>query len=199
MSIFNNKYINFKGFYLIFLLIAFSSCFQAAPGEASSAGSVASEQGGSAAPQSTNAPKAFEQEFPQAMDWVNDFADFLSDEEVALLSQKINAYEQQTGVEVAIVTVNSYPKEQSFMVWLTDLANYWGVGKETTNNGILIGLSKQERKSGIVTGLGMENKLSNAKSQSILNNVMRPKLKQGKYYEAYNESLDAIFEELAEN
>ena len=187
----NKKNTFFQVFSLILFVFAFSACMQQSAEQADS--------GGQAAPnteQAKNAPGPDQADFPTAKDWVNDFAGLFEAGETEKLNRLIKEYESKTGVEIAVVSVEEYDQSQNFKSWLKDLANNWGVGKQQTNNGIVIGISKKTRESAIVTGLEMKQRLSDAKCKSILESQLVPSMKKGEPFKGVMASLEMIFAEL---
>ncbi|HRJ99622.1 MAG TPA: TPM domain-containing protein [Ignavibacteria bacterium] len=66
------------------------------------------------------------------------------------------------------------------------------IGKKDRNNGVLMLIVKDDRKIRIEVGYGLEGALTDAKSSSIIRNVITPKFKQGNYYQGINDGVDAI-------
>jgi uncharacterized protein len=68
----------------------------------------------------------------------------------------------------------------------------WKFGSAEKNNGLLILLSNKDRKIRISTGKGLEDVLPNEQCSRILEKITIPKMKQTKYYEALNETIEEI-------
>jgi uncharacterized protein len=111
--------------------------------------------------------------------YVNDFAHKLD----AGSAQALEAYcanlESTTGVQMAIVLVDSLDDEP-----VEDVANRlyreWGVGKKGANEGLLILLSMKEHKSRVEVGYGLEPIVTDGFSGGVLRDI-RPILRQGNY------------------
>lgn len=181
---------------LVFVIVGFSACFSA-----EQEGQQQGQSVGQPAPKTEAVPGSNTQSgqgiYPKPMGWVNDYAEMLTPEEKQQLTQRIGEYEKETTGELAFVLVHDYPNKQfSFKDWLTNLGNEWGVGKSDTNNGILIGVSEKTKEISIVTGLGVEDKMTDAKCQKLINQNMIPLVKKGEVHTALNYALDVIFQEV---
>ena len=120
---------------------------------------------------------------------VNDLAGMLAPDQVALLEEKLVAYDDSTSDQVAIVTLpslNDYPIEEVGLAILRG----WGIGTKENNNGILILLAG--RKVRIEVGTGLEGAVPDAIANRIIDENMIPNFKQGHFYEGLNEAVDQL-------
>ncbi|WP_425038613.1 TPM domain-containing protein [Primorskyibacter sp. S187A] len=88
---------------------------------------------------------------------VNDFADLLPEKEEAALDAILKSFTQETGVEMTIVTLDSYdryaPREDiSIEQFATGLFNDWGVGDAARNDGVMILVVRDDRVMRIELG-----------------------------------------------
>jgi uncharacterized protein len=132
--------------------------------------------------------------------WVSDFEKIFSPAEIASLDSIISEHEVKTTNEIAIVT---FPLDtfgiktpEDFDKFSLSLFQQWGIGKKDKNNGIGILLSIQLRKIRIEVGYGLEAKLTNEEAQEIINTIILPEIKKGKYYTGILSGLKAILEEI---
>jgi len=92
--------------------------------------------------------------------WVVDQADVLDDETEAFLNAEISRLEEETTVEVAVVTVDDTeltPKE-----FTTALFELWGIGKAGADNGLLVVMVIGQRRLEMEPGYGLEPILSDS-------------------------------------
>src|SRR5579872_1461980 len=109
--------------------------------------------------------------------YVNDFAHVMD----AGAKQRLESYcatlEQSTGVQMAIVTVDTLDGEP-----VEDVANrlyhQWGIGQKGKDEGVLLLLSIKDRKQRAEIGLGLEEVLTDGDAGNILRGI-RPILRQG--------------------
>src|SRR6476620_7012842 len=125
-----------------------------------------------------------------AVDWkalkpqgyVSDFAGVIDPASKAELENYCTRVEQQTGAEMALVTIQSLSDEP-----IDDVANTiyraWGVGKKGKDEGILLLLAVGDRRDRLEVGYGLEPILPDGFSGDVLR-AMRPALRQSQYGEA---------------
>ena len=133
----------------------------------------------------------------QPYGWVNDFTNLFTTAQQTELDSLITAFEKATTVEMAIVTIDStVTSRKGFDNYITALGNRWGVGKQETNNGIIIGICPSYKRIRISTGPGIMDKWSDATVKSIIDNTIIPQYKQGAYFEGTKMGLLAVMQEL---
>jgi uncharacterized protein len=111
--------------------------------------------------------------------YVNDFAGVIDASHKAQIEAYCANLESQTGAQFAVVTVASLedePLEDS----ATKLFVKWGIGKKTTDEGLLLFLAIKERKQRAELGYGLESIISDGYTGETLRGV-RPILRQGDY------------------
>jgi uncharacterized protein len=125
-----------------------------------------------------------------AVDWktlkpegyVSDFAQVIDPQSKAALENYCGAVERATGVQIALVTLNTLEGEP-----IEDVANTifraWGVGQKGKNEGIMLLLVVGDRRSRLEVGYGLEPFLPDGFVGSILRE-MRPALRSGQYGDA---------------
>lgn len=107
------------------------------------------------------------------------------------IEQKLAAFEQRTGIQVAVLTVDSLdgaPIEDYSM----RVVETWKLGKKGKDNGVLLLVSKQDRKLRIEVGYGLEGQLTDLKSGRITDNVIRPDFQKGDFGAGIEHGVDAI-------
>ena len=113
--------------------------------------------------------------------WVTDMAEILKPETEIQLNQMIDQLEAQTGAEMAVVTVPETAPADSPKAFTTALFNYWGIGKEGQDNGVLFLISVGDRRVEIETGYSVEALLPDAKVGGIIDTEITPRFKQGNF------------------
>ncbi len=122
--------------------------------------------------------------------YVNDFADALSAEQEARLSEQIRQHAAKTSHELAIVTVPT-TADETIEQYAVTLFEAWGIGKEAQDNGVLLLLAIRDRRLRIEVGYGLESVLTDAKSARVIAEAT-PLLKQQKYPEAIQQMTDEL-------
>lgn len=116
---------------------------------------------------------------PQPTGYVSDLAHVVDAESKQTLEDFSAAVEQQLGVQLAFVTIDSLDDRPIRDVAL-EIGRKWGVGDRKTNQGVLLLLAIKDRKSDIETGRGIEPYLTDGFSGGTLR-AMRPDLRAGNY------------------
>ena len=136
--------------------------------------------------------------FPvRPLGWVSDYEHIFSGYEIPELDSLINEFEKETTKEIAIVTIpESWTTKESFDSLTLAIAKNWGIGKENKSNGILIGISTGLKTIRIQNGYGIVTKMSDAETKKILDDIILPEFKEGKYFEGTKAGLLAIMRKL---
>ncbi len=129
-------------------------------------------------------------------DYVNDYANILSQPDTEAIRKMFQDLEYQTGIEAVVVTVNSiedyYTKDATIETFATNLFNTWGIGHKKENNGLLILVAVKDRKCRIELGRGYGRKYDSVMKQ-IINEKMTPYFKTNDYSRGtYEGARDAI-------
>jgi uncharacterized protein len=98
------------------------------------------------------------------------------------MAQWIEELEDKTSAQVAVVTVatlGQVPLEE----YAATLFAKWGIGQKKKDNGILLLVAPNERVLRIEVGYGLEAVVTDAISGQIINSVIIPEFKEGRYSE----------------
>jgi uncharacterized protein len=129
--------------------------------------------------------------------WTTDYEGIFTSAQIDTLNAIISQFERETTNEIAVVTIDrSWTTKEKFDSSILTLANHWGVGKESKNNGVLIGLSAGLRRIRISNGYGIVSKLSDSETKKIIENTIIPYFKEDTYFEGVRQGLLAIMEKL---
>lgn len=134
-------------------------------------------------------------EFPKLSGRVVDKAEMLSPAAEAKITQMLQAHEQGTTEQVVVVTVpnlQGYPIED----FGYQLGRHWGIGQKDKDNGALLIVAKQERKIRIEVGYGLEGRLTDAASFTIINQIITPAFKQGQFEQGIGNGAAAMVQVL---
>ncbi len=127
----------------------------------------------------------------QPTGFVSDFAHIFNSEQQASLEKKLVQFKQQTGTEIAVVTVDSL-KGDTIDNFAVKLFSAWGIGQKGRDNGILLLIAVNNRKMRIEVGYGLEGALTDIQSHQIITNVLRPAFQGGQYYQGVDLALNQI-------
>ncbi len=119
-------------------------------------------------------------EFPELTGRVVDQADMLDAAAESQLTQMLLAHEQATTEQVVVVTL---PDLQGNAIedFGYQLGRHWGIGQEGEDSGALLIVAESERKVRIEVGYGLEGRLTDANSATIINQIITPAFRQGDF------------------
>lgn len=140
---------------------------------------------------------SFASHLPQPTGYVNDFAGILTDPQG--LENTLRMYEQNTTIEIAVVTISGLPHDQTLFSYGVELFQEWGIGK-SDDNGILVLINKehvQGNRLRIELGYGVQGYITGAEAGSILDDAL-PFYEQGDYQLAAEIILNSLSEELVD-
>ena len=122
---------------------------------------------------------------------VNDFASVLTPDQKINLESKLVQFEASTTNEVSVVVVKSLQGDY-VENYTNKLFNEWGIGKKDKNNGVLVLVAMDDRKMRIEVGYGLEGVIPDATAKHIIDNIMKPPFKEGKYYVGIDSAVDSL-------
>jgi uncharacterized membrane protein YgcG len=137
--------------------------------------------------------------FPANKGLVTDDANILTVAEEAALEQKLRAFEQQTSVELAVVTVTSLDG-MSIDEYRVKLFEAWKIGKKGKDNGVLMIFAPNEPptgKVGIEVGYGLEGILPDGMTGAIIREQIRPGWRSAHRADGIIAGVDAIIARLS--
>lgn len=111
---------------------------------------------------------------------VTDKTGTLSQAVIQQLSQQLEALEKKNGSQILVYmdfTLNGVPIEDFGI----KAARAWHPGQAGANNGAILFIFKNDRKMRIEVGRGLEASMTDTKTKSILDDIIRPKLKAGDF------------------
>ncbi len=111
---------------------------------------------------------------------VVDAAGILSEEFEAELTGMLEEFETGSGVQLVVVTAPDLGGKD-IAIFARDLGNDWGIGDEARDDGLLVLIAPNERQCRIAVGYGLEEIVTDAEAQNIIDNDMLPRFAQGDF------------------
>ncbi|NJK85390.1 MAG: TPM domain-containing protein [Bacteroidales bacterium] len=136
----------------------------------------------------------FSNQFPKPVDpprMVNDFENFLNEDDLMQLEQKLVQFNNETSTQIALVILNDL-QGYDINQFATELAHEWGIGQEGKDNGIVILLSPENRKISIQIGYGLEGVVPDAIAKRIIENEVLPEFRNGNYIAGLNNGINTL-------
>ena len=123
-----------------------------------------------------------------------DYADILDSKTEAWIVSQSTALKEQCGGEVAVVTID-FLNDLDSEEYCYELLNQWGVGDSKKNNGTVLLLVPGEGKGWITRGTGLEDYLTDAKLDTILNRYLWDDFDAENYDRAVTNTVSAVLEQ----
>jgi uncharacterized protein len=139
-----------------------------------------------------------ELKFPELTGRVVDNAQMIEPAVREQLTQQLQAHEKTTGEQLVVVTLADL-QGTDIADFGYQLGRYWGIGQKDKNNGALLIVARDERKLRIEVGYGLEDRLTDAQSSVIINQVITPAFKAGNFSKGISDGVAAMLVVLGGN
>jgi len=126
---------------------------------------------------------------------VNDFAGFLSQDEINSLEHKLVAFNDSTSTQIAIIIVKNL-NGYAIADYAQRIAEKWGIGQKGLNNGVLILVKPKTQGSKgeaqIVQGYGLEGAIPDITCGEIVDNDILPAFRRSDFYGGLDKATSTI-------
>jgi uncharacterized protein len=121
------------------------------------------------------------QPIPPLQSRVTDLTGTLTAGQQAELEGKLAAFEQRKGAQVALLVVPTTQPEaiEQYSIRVVD---EWKLGREQSDDGVLLLVALQDRALRIEVGYGLEGALPDATANRIIDEAVKPLFRQGDIY-----------------
>lgn len=124
---------------------------------------------------------AYALEIPAAPEsYISDNTDILSEFVENQLIEELYLLEQDTSVEIGILTIHSLEGENLEM-YANEVFREWGIGQQDKDNGLLLFIVLEDKEVRIEVGYGLEGSVTDAVSSQIIRNIVIPAFRDGNY------------------
>lgn len=137
-------------------------------------------------------------EKPAVLYPVYDEANLLTAQEKNELNNKLIKFADSTSTEIEIIIIPS-TKGEDVNYLATMFGEKWGIGQKDVDNGVVFLIAKDDRTMSIQQGRAVEQYLTASVAGQILDYIVTPNFRQGKWYEGINGGTNAIMEAVQEN
>ncbi len=126
---------------------------------------------------------------------VTDLTVTLTAEQRAALENKLAAFEQKKGSQLAVLLVPTTQPETIEQYGIR-VAGAWKLGRKDVDDGVLLLIAKNDRALRIEVGRGLEGALPDAGGKRIVAETIAPLFKQGDFNGGINAGVDRIIKVL---
>jgi len=130
-------------------------------------------------------------EVPRLEGRVTDLAGLYTSTEAAEIEQTLEALENETGAQVAVLTIptlDGVPIED----YSIRVVDEWRLGEAERDNGALIVIARDDRRIRIEVGYGLEGVLPDALAGRIIDRAMTPAFRRGDFAGGTRAAIDVI-------
>jgi uncharacterized protein len=122
---------------------------------------------------------------------VNDYAGVMSQDQARSLESQLAQFEQETGHQVAVLTVPTLDGEdiEGFSI---RVAESWKIGKKGFDNGAILVVAVKDRRLRLEVGYGLEGVLPDAIAKTITSNYIVPRFRSQDYAGGIIAGIDAV-------
>jgi len=122
---------------------------------------------------------------------VVDLTGTLSADQAAALEQKLKAFEDRKGSQLAVLIVPTTQPE-AIEQYSLRVVEQWKLGRKKVDDGALLLIAKNDRKLRIEVGYGLEGVLNDATSKRIIDEIITPKFRSGDFAGGISDGVDRI-------
>lgn len=137
-------------------------------------------------------------DLPEFSAAVVDQAGAVPDDVERQVSAALDDFQDRTGKQIAVAVIDS-TGDESLENYSIDLAREWGVGDEDEDDGVLLLIAIDDRRFRIETGEKVDDELTDLEANVILDERLRPIMREGDVGRAVQEGTDAIRSELGDD
>jgi uncharacterized protein len=117
---------------------------------------------------------------PELSRRVTDHTATLSSEQVAVLENKLAAFEAKKGSQIAVLMVPT-TQSKDIAEFGIEVADLWHIGRKGVDDGVILIVAKDDRKVRLEVGYGLEGIVPDAVAKRIIADTITPYFKDGDY------------------
>jgi uncharacterized protein len=129
---------------------------------------------------------------PAPVRFFNDYTGTVSTTTASTLNRQLEQYERQSSNQLLVVVYPKMETDSSVEDYTIRVAQSWKVGQKDTNNGAVLFVFKEDRQLRIEVGYGLEPTLTDATSHDIIENILKPRFRQGDFDLGLSEAVSAM-------
>jgi uncharacterized protein len=131
------------------------------------------------------------QPVPPLQGRVVDLTATLSGAQTQALTQKLSAFEAQSGPQIVVLMVPTVQPED-IVDYTQRVADQWKLGRRDVGDGLLIVVAKNDRKIRIAPAKALEGAVPDLAARQIIDGAIKPAFKQGDFAGGLNLAVDQL-------
>ncbi|HTR97752.1 MAG TPA: TPM domain-containing protein [Candidatus Acidoferrales bacterium] len=133
---------------------------------------------------------------PASTGYVNDVAHVIGSDRAAQLESYLDQLHQKTGVQFAVLTVDSCAPEEPDQ-YKVRVFQQWGIGTKGKDEGLLLLVAMQEHRAVFETGYGLEGTLPDGWQARMLRDLVVPRFREGQFADGITAAVLASAQRIA--
>lgn len=129
---------------------------------------------------------------PAPAQFFNDYTGTVSATTAKTLNRQLEQYERQSSNQLLVVVYPKMETDSSVEDYTIRVAQSWKVGQKEKKNGAVLFVFKEDRQLRIEVGYGLEATLTDATSHDIIENILKPRFRQGDFDLGLSEAVSAM-------
>lgn len=131
------------------------------------------------------------QAIPELKGRVTDLTGTLSSQESSAIEAILKAFEEEKGSQVVVLIVPT-TKPESITDYSIRVAEDLKIGRGGVDDGIILLIAKDDRELRIEVGYGLEGAIPDAYAKRVIENLIVPQFRQGRFYDGIRDGVGAI-------
>ncbi len=132
---------------------------------------------------------------PKILYPVFDEIGLLSKREKNALNDKLIKYSDSTSTQIEVIIIPS-TKGEDINFLATRFGEEWGIGQKDIDNGVILLIATKDKQMSIQQGRAVEQYLTASTAGQIIDYIIAPQFKKGKFYKGIDHGTNAIIEAL---
>jgi uncharacterized protein len=132
-----------------------------------------------------------QQPVPPLTGHVVDTTATLSAEALSALEQKLAAFEERKGSQIAVLLVHTTAPE-ALEQYALRVAEQWQIGRGRVDDGVVLVVALDDRRMRFEVGYGLEGAVPDALARRIIAETIAPRFYEGDYAGGLNAGIDAL-------
>lgn len=129
---------------------------------------------------------------PVPAKYFNDYTGTVSATTANTLNRQLEQVERDSSNQLLVVVYPKMESDSSLEDYTVRVAQSWKAGQKGKNNGAVLFVFKNDRKLRIEVGYGLEPTLTDATCHAIIENILKPRFRQGNFDQGLSEAISAM-------
>ena len=118
---------------------------------------------------------------PKPERYFNDYAGVVSPATAGQLNRTLEEFERTTSSQIVVVVFPKMQSDSSVADYAVRVAQSWGVGQKSKNNGAVLFVFVEDRQIYLSTGYGLEGAIPDATAKRIIEQEIKPRFRSGDF------------------